>query len=136
MRSTLEMIEAQPLTGYGLGTWRSVYPQFARFDIARLANEAHNDWLQWASEGGIGFAAVLLFFAVWVSRFAWKHIWGLGVPAVFAHCLVDYPTRSPGLAAFLFLFAGALASTRSVRQKKEEAGDPEWRVLSVRASSE
>ena len=136
VQSTLEMIKAKPLTGFGLGTWPTVYPQFAYFDMARLANEAHNDWLQWAAEGGIGFAAIILFFAVWVSRFATNHIWGLGVPAVFIHCLVDYPTRNPSLDALIFLFAGALASTAAVRQSAAKERSTEWQVLSVRTAPE
>ncbi len=136
VQSTLEMIKAEPVTGFGLGTWRTVYPQFAYFDMARLANEAHNDWLQWASEGGIGFAAIILFFAAWVSRFAWNHLWGLGVPAVFLHCLVDYPTRNPSLDAMIFLFAGALASTAAAKKARAKERSAEWQVLSVRTAPE
>ncbi len=136
VHSTIEMIRSRPLTGFGLGTWRTVYPQYAVFDIARLANEAHNDWLQWAADGGIGFAAVILGFAIYVSRLAWNNVWGLGVPAVFVHCLVDYATRSLPLAAFLFLIAGALAAAGAARSSRKTGADPEWQILSLRASSE
>lgn len=132
--STIEMVKAKPLTGFGLGTWRTVYPEFATFDIARVANEAHNDWLQWASEGGVGFALVVLFFAVYVSRFAWSHLWGIGVPAVFLHCLVDYPTRNAAIASLLFLMAGALAATAVPKRDDRTDAGPEWRVLSVRTA--
>lgn len=131
-RSTVQMIQANPMTGSGLGTWRTVYPQFATFDFAVVANEAHNDWLQWASDGGLPFALVMLFFAVWVSRLAWKNIWGLGVPAFFVHCLLDYPTRAPALAALFFFFAGALAAAGAPPHGAPPAEDPEWRVLAVR----
>ncbi len=132
--STLQMIEARPIWGFGLGTWRLVYPQFATFDVAAVANEAHDDWLQWASEGGIPFAAIVLALAVWLSTLAWKHLWGLGVPAVFLHCLFDYPTHLPALAALLFLLAGALAATAA--REAMPAGTPAagWSVLSVRAN--
>jgi len=136
-QSTLQMIEARPVWGFGLGTWRLVYPQFATFDIAAVANEAHDDWLQWASEGGIPFALVLLALAMWLSVVAWRHPWGLGVPAMFLHCLFDYPTRLPALAAFLFLMAGALAATAGRKkqgEKEEEAASTAWSVLSVRAN--
>ncbi len=136
VESSLEMIEARPITGFGLGTWRTAYPQFGKFDIARLANEAHNDWVEWAAEGGLPFFALMLFFAAWVSRFAWRHTWGIGVPAVFVHCLIDFPTRIPALAALMFLFAGALASTRLEKQKGAREDDPEWQVLSVRTAAE
>src|SRR5277367_6591078 len=70
--STIQMIRDRPAMGFGLGTWRIVYPQYATFDIAKWANEAHNDWLQWASDGGIGFALVMLWFAALAARRAWK----------------------------------------------------------------
>jgi O-antigen ligase len=132
--STLQMIEARPGGGFGLGTWRLVYPQFATFDVAAVANEAHDDWLQWASEGGIPFALILLVLAAWLTVLASKHLWGLGVPAMFLHCLFDYPTRLPALAAFLFLVAGALAATagRNRNDKTEAPPSTGWSVLSVR----
>jgi hypothetical protein len=37
-------------------------------------------------------------------------LWGLGIPAIFAHSLVDYPLREPALAALLFAMLGALAA--------------------------
>lgn len=143
-RSTVDMIEARPLAGFGLGTWRTVYPQYANFDVARLANEAHDDWLQWAADGGVGFAAVILFFAVYVGRYAWKHVWGLGVPAVFVHCLGDYAMRNIPLAGLLFLIAGALAAagetkparTGGTDQARTDGTDPEWQILSLRMSPE
>jgi O-antigen ligase len=122
--STLQMIEARPAWGFGLGTWRLVYPQFATFDVAAVANEAHDDWLQWASEGGVPFALILLALVVWLTVLAWKHLWGVGVPAMFLHCLFDYPTRLPALAAFLFLVAGALAATTGRRIKNDKAEGP------------
>lgn len=134
--STLQMIKTRPAWGFGLGTWRLVYPQFATFDVAAVANEAHDDWLQWASEGGIPFALILLALAVRLSVLSWKHPWGMGVPAVFLHCLFDYPTRLPSLAAFLFLMAGVLAATADQGKHHEDNKPPStgWSVLSVRAN--
>jgi hypothetical protein len=132
--STVQMIRAQPVAGFGLGTWRAVYPAYAHFDIFRLANEAHDDWLQWASDGGVPFALIVLFLAVWSSRYSWSHFWGIGVPIVFLHCLVDYPTREPALAAMLFTFAGALSAT-GLRQRGHDRSTPEWQVLSVRTAT-
>lgn len=135
VQSTWRMVQAHPIAGFGLGTWRTVYPEFATFDIAVVANEAHNDWIQWAAEGGVPFAALVLFFAVWVSRFAVQHIWAVGVPAVFLHCLIDFPTHSQSLAVFLFLFAGALTAAHEGLRRTKIQG-PEWRVVSVRTASE
>lgn len=134
--STLAMIEQRPVMGFGLGNWRTVYPQFATIDITVFVNEAHSDWLQWASEGGLPFAAALLAFAIWMGILAWKHPWGWGVPAVFAHCAVDYAMRLPALAAMVFLLAGCLAATARSRRQSPESAGPEYRVLAVRAVPE
>jgi O-antigen ligase len=133
--STIQMIRERPLTGFGLGTWRLVYPQFATIDFTVVANEAHDDWLQWAAEGGVPFAFVLLLLAAWLSSIAWKHLWGLGVPAVFLHCCFDYPTHLPALAAVFFLMAGALAATAARGKKPEEQKESEWSVIAVRTES-
>ena len=134
--STIAMVQQRPLSGFGLGTWRLVYPQFATLDFTVVANEAHDDWLQWASEGGIPFVLVLFAFAVWLTMLAWRHVWGLGVPAVFLHCLVDYPTRLQSLAAALFLLAGALAATSIRKPKVEEEKGKGWSVLAVQTHSD
>ena len=57
--STLKMIPERPLTGFGMGTWKAVYPRFATLDMAVIANEAHNDWVQWGAEGGLVFLALM-----------------------------------------------------------------------------
>ena len=53
--STLHMAAAHPWLGTGLGTWPTVYPQYAIIDVGAFANQAHNDWLQWTAEGGFPF---------------------------------------------------------------------------------
>jgi hypothetical protein len=107
--SSLAMTAAHPWLGFGLGTWPTVYPAYARFDNGLAANHAHNDWAEWAAEGGLPFATLLAMLAIWSIRPATDSLWGIGVPAVFAHSLVDYPLREPALAALLFLMLGALA---------------------------
>ena len=110
--SSLAMIAARPWTGYGLGNFATVYPEFAVFDPGAAVAHAHNDWLEWATEGGWPYAAVWLLLAVAALRPALRSIWGIGVPAIFVHALVDYPFARLGVAAWLFILAGALESKR------------------------
>ncbi len=119
VRSSFEMIRDRPLTGFGLGTWSDAYPAYARFDDGKFVNQAHNDWIQWAVEGGIPFFLIMLAIAAWSVRPAVGSLWGIGMLAVFAHCLVDYPMQQrPALAAFFFAMLGALA----LRASDEYAG--------------
>jgi O-antigen ligase len=108
--SALAMIAAKPWTGYGLGNFATVYPEFARFDPGAVVEHAHDDWLEWTVEGGWPYAAIWLLLAMAVLRPAFRSIWGIGVPAVFIHALVDYPFARFGVAAWLFILAGALDS--------------------------
>jgi O-antigen ligase len=113
--STLEMIRQRPARGFGLGTWRTVYPRYARFDNARYANEAHNDWAQWAAEGGLPFALILAGVALWTMRSAWRRPWALGPAAIFVHSLIDYPTRDPAVMGLMFVMLGAAAAATAQR---------------------
>ena len=110
--SSLAMIRDRPLTGFGLGTWSEVYPGFARFDDGLFANQAHNDWAQWAAEGGIPFFLLMVGVVAGVVRPALRSLWGVGLLAVFVHCWIDYPMQQrPALAAFFFALLGiAMAS--------------------------
>jgi O-antigen ligase len=110
--STLKMIAERPWTGYGMGTWRAVYPRRATFDMAVLANEAHNDWAQWTSDGGVPFFLLMAGLVLSIAVPSIRSIWGLGVLSVMAHSYVDYPTREPALAFLWFALAGAVTQSR------------------------
>lgn len=115
-RSSIEMIRDRPVTGFGLGTWSTAYPAYAHFDDGNFVNQAHNDWVQWAAEGGVPFALILLAIVAMSVRPALRSLWGVGVLAVFVHCLVDYPMQQrPALAAFFFAMLGVIVSQREIR---------------------
>ncbi|MEN6532023.1 MAG: O-antigen ligase family protein [Bryobacteraceae bacterium] len=108
--SVVEMGKERPWAGFGLGTFPTAYPAYAVFDLGLRVNHAHNDWAEWLAEGGAPFLLMLLSVAVWSIRPALRSLWGLGVPAVFVHALVDYPMQRLGLAAWVFVMLGALAA--------------------------
>jgi O-antigen ligase len=113
--STLRMIPAHLWVGSGLGTWPSEYPAFATYDDTTFVNEAHNDWAQWTSEGGIPFALLLAALTLWLAGPSFRSIWGLGLMSVMIHSFVDYPLRDPSIAFLWFAFAGALTRLESRR---------------------
>jgi O-antigen ligase len=120
LKSSIAMVRDRPWTGSGLGTWSTAYPAYALFDDGNFVNQAHNDWIQWAVEGGLPLFLMLLGVALWSIRPALRTIWGIGMLAVFLHCLVDYPMQQrPALATFFFAMLGALAGTRgSLKARK------------------
>jgi hypothetical protein len=105
--ASIAMIRDKPLTGFGAGTWTSVYPGYAIFDTGLFANAAHNDWLQWASDGGVVYAG--FFFALFCVSImiSWRVPWAIGIPAVFVHSAIDFPLSDRYLPAALFLIFGA-----------------------------
>lgn len=106
LQSALDMVRQRPLTGFGLGNFRTVYPEYSRIDPGVLVNEAHNDWAQWAAEGGIPAALAMLLFAVWAARAGIRTGWAVGIAAVCCHALVDYPFEEPSVVLLLMLLAG------------------------------
>lgn len=107
--SSLAMIRAHPLLGWGLGTYVPVYPMFARYDDGTYVNRAHNDWLEWTAEGGIFFSGLMLVVFIWSFRPAIRSGWGIGLVAICLHALVDYPFARMGVCGWYFALAGMLA---------------------------
>jgi O-antigen ligase len=118
--ATVDMIKARPVVGFGLGTWPTVYPAFAVFDPPGVyMNHAHNDWAEWAAEGGLPFLGMLAVFAgAAVSRLR-RNLWALGIPAVLAHSLLDFPLQKPALACVVFFLAGVAAASARPRAAAE-----------------
>jgi len=108
--ASLRMIGVHPLTGFGLGTWDAAYPGYATSDDGLHVNQAHDDWVQWAAEGGLPFFALMLWIVVWTMPRAVRSAWGLGVVAIFVHCLVDYPIQRIPVALVMFIMLAAVAS--------------------------
>jgi len=55
-----DMAWHRPLMGYGLGTFPEVYQRYALHDMPYYANHAHNDWAEFAADGGIPFLLLVL----------------------------------------------------------------------------
>ncbi len=116
--SSLAMIAQRPLAGWGLNSYVPVYPRFALYDGGLVVNRAHNDWLQWAAEGGIGFALIMLVVFVWSIRPAVQTAWGIGLIAVCLHAMVDYPFARLGVCGWYFALLGMLAVWRPQERRR------------------
>ena len=116
---TMRAIEDHWIFGTGLGTYESVIPLYENPETvtATFVAKAHNDYLQLVMETGI-FGLVFIgcslfwfgrrFFSVWgkgrggtteaLRKFAF-----ISLLAVALHSIVDYPARTPAIAAMLGL---------------------------------
>jgi O-antigen ligase len=118
--STIRMVRERPWFGFGMGTWPAAYQRFATFDMALIANEGHDDWLQWASEGGVPFALLMAALALWLTKPAVRSLWGLGLLVVLVHSAADYLLRDPALGFAWFGLAGAVSRSARVLESGTE----------------
>lgn len=107
--SSWEMAKAHLPWGAGYGSWPAVYPEFARFDDGRYANQAHNDWLQWLCEGGLPGLALMALFAALLVVPLLRSVWGVGVLFVLTHAVVDYPFHQSAPLAVLVMVVAVAA---------------------------
>ncbi len=116
-QDTLHIIRDHPWTGTGLGSFRYVYPHYARASL-RDAGAIHpeSDWLMLAAEAGpaavvllLAIAAVLLAgLRTMVTHPFWPLRWGLVCAALAAlfHGLVDVPLHRIELGWWVLVLAG------------------------------
>ena len=125
--------------GSGTGTFANAFQPFeslANLDGA-FVNRAHNDYMEFALEGGILAVAVLAIGAVLVvasARKTWRvspqdhaaHLFAVGTLGVVAlHSVVDYPLRNMAIACLAGAAAGLLTATpcRSPKRTGHEGRD-------------
>ena len=124
-RDSIPMIKARPVTGWGLGTFTTVYPKYRTFYADVFINAAHNDYIQVLAEtGALGFVAVLGFLAVVYVR-GFRKLRGpgldltqaatlaalLGVTGILVHSLVDFNLQIPANAATFYVVAAIAAAS-------------------------
>ncbi len=119
---TLDIIKSYPFIGTGLGSFGVVYTQYdTRNGLFRL-EQAHNDYLQVLSDGGIIGAALALAFVVVLFYLALKRAKSQdgfrrgvalaslsGCFAVLVHSFFDFTLHTTS-NALLFLVMAALAT--------------------------
>lgn len=123
--AAIDMAEHRPLIGYGLGSFPEVYQQHATVGLDIYANHAHNDWAEFAADGGIPFfLLVLIPFAAAIPT-AVRHPWGMGLIAVLLNACVDYPFPRPAVSGWMFALLGLLyAQCTADRQAPKSAPTP------------
>jgi O-antigen ligase len=142
---TVDIIKTHPLLGTGLGAFSVVYTGYdSRNGVYRL-EQAHNDYLQVLSDGGIVGAALGLFFVISLFRMGFtrresRDDFRRGVAtgalagcfAVLVHSFFDFTLHTPS-NALLFLVLAALATmngrvedvqSRRKRRRKEPREEP------------
>lgn len=126
LHSAIAMVKERPWTGFGLGTFAAVYPGYAVFDNGSAVNHAHNDWVEWAAEGGMPFLLLLAAIAAASCVPAIRSGWGLGLVAVYVHGFVDFPMQRTGVVIWVSVIGAALAAEhRHHHDRRQDHGTGE-----------
>lgn len=141
-RDTVKMAMAKPWLGWGLGSFRQVFPAFQGSELygkktidgdvvwsPRPYEFAHNDYLQlWSETGALGAAGVLLVPLVYLGLTIRTNFWHplcfwpvSGVIAVALLALIDFPF---GNEAVLVVSLVLLVLARKAGQLKERGERP------------
>jgi O-antigen ligase len=117
----VRIIQARPWTGFGLGTWPTIYPAYSEYDELAFVNHAHNDWAEWAGDGGLPFAALMGLVALRGLLLCRRAPWGIGIVSVLVHSLVDFPLQRPTVMLWFITILGCLESTRAERTSRSDS---------------
>lgn len=129
--------------GSGLGTFQPVFKLYEDPSTVTyvFANQAHNEYLQWALETGLpGLVLLAAFLVWWIGRMIW--VWGkvkdetartrraaaAATLVIFLHSFVDYPARTPAILTFGAICLALMMVTRKQRSEQEPAVDEAQRV--------
>jgi hypothetical protein len=130
MLAAADMAKHRPLIGYGLGTFPEVYQRYAIKDFPFYANHTHNDWAEFAADGGIPFLLLVLIpFAIAIPA-AVRNPWGMGLIAIMLHACVDFPFPRPAVSGWMFVLLALLYMS----QIPDETGQPNTRPIAPRGT--
>ncbi len=104
------LVRQRPLLGWGFGTFERAFPTVQSADIEVHYDHAHNDWLEWATEGGV----VALVAAITLLGVALRNTWRTtretigaatfsiscraATAALAVHAAFDFSLRIPAVA--------------------------------------
>jgi len=125
--------------GSGPGTFPDVFPAFQPVELGRwFVNRAHNDYLEWLFEGGIG-AALLILLLAGLYLFQWGRVWrtsawsrfrfvqigaGIGILLLALHETVEYNLHTPANIVYFAFLAGIFFADAGGDEEGERRKSP------------
>jgi O-antigen ligase len=132
----VQMIKDHPVVGTGLGAFGSVYPRYDTANGTYRLEQAHNDYLQILTDGGVVGGALGLLFVVLLLRTALKRMQShdrvrrgvalgalAGCAGVLVHSFFDFTLHTTA-NALMFLVLAALATVNGRVEEPDEARRP------------
>lgn len=145
VKAAWPLLCAEPVWGWGLGTFESVFTSVQPPDLPGRWRALHSDWVQLGIEAGVPAVALLLaLLAAWLRR-CWRLASAdfgsqrttlalLPAASIFiaASCsLGDYPLREPATAILVFFLAGAVCAPRQDDERPLARSRPVYAACSV-----
>jgi O-antigen ligase len=120
----LRMFLHHPVSGWGLGTFPTVYPSYRSFYTNLFVNEAHNDYAQLLVETGVLGFGLMVWFLISLYRRGlptsrrWEFKWDgalslaalMGSTGILFHSFVDFNLQIPANAAMFYVLCALAAS--------------------------
>jgi len=136
--STIKMIGGNMPLGVGLGAYPAAYPQYDSGSGSQRVEQAHNDYLQLISDGGVIAGVLGVWFLVLVIRQGRESLGArnalrrslaagalAGMIAILLHSLFDFVLHITAVALmFLLLVSVLIACARSYADDVEETVSP------------
>ncbi len=135
LKDSLRLIVRRPVTGWGLGTYPMVFPQFRSFYTSLFVNHAHDDYVELIAETGMVGAAAIAWFLIALYRTGLRKtatqqsriIDAMTLAAltactgIVAHSFWDFNLQIPANAALFFAFCGLAATSITASRVREHA---------------
>lgn len=132
----VQMIKDHPVVGTGLGAFGSVYPRYDTANGTYRLEQAHNDYLQILTDGGVVGGVLGLLFVVVLLRMALRRMQShdrvrrgvalgalAGCAGVLVHSFFDFTLHTTA-NALMFLVLAALATANGRVEEPDEARRP------------
>lgn len=130
-KDTFPLIRDFFITGSGFGTFKWIFPSHQSFSGSRLVDHAHNDYLEFASNGGILSVILIFFFLLSIFRSARINyirrrdrlpvlvfIASMSaVVSILVHSFFDFNMQIPANALYFFLVCSLLVAGSAVKIK-------------------
>jgi O-antigen ligase/tetratricopeptide (TPR) repeat protein len=121
-----------PLTGTGFGTFINIYPKYRTIPGNEIASHAHNDYIEFLSDGGaVACLIVLCFILVFTYKIfsafrKRREVYSIylfiasvtGILAIAMHSLTDFNLHIGANGLYLFFLLGLTVSAANTRMRE------------------